>query len=283
MGRNNGGFGGGRGGMEMGKGGLNKGVVSSTATTSTLTTESDAVGTSANDVIVATASTFNAGDSINGGAGMDILKLTDAGTFNLNSLAAFSGIETVQGATSANQIVTLKDGVNLSFVAGNGNNTITTGATGTQSVSLGKGTNTVTAVGGSTTVTTNGGTDTIVGGTGLLTVKALTGTSTITAGSGGSHIDLGSGTVALTAGAGVDTIDVGAGLGTISVTGFTQGTDIIDLHALHLSSYDDLLLNATVTSTSTETIIAFDYGATITLTGVASVSATDFSFTDVCF
>lgn len=259
-------------------GGNNHGMVSATVATLTLTTGADSVGTAGNDVIVATASTFNAGDSLAGGTGFDVLKLTDAGTFDLNSLAAFSGIEAVQGALTANQTVVLKNGAALSFVAGNGNTTVTTGLTGTQSIALGTGSNTVTAAGADTWVMTQGGTDTVVGGTGTLHVSASSGTTTITAGSGATHIDLGSGKVLFTAGSGVDVLDISHGRGSTTVTGFSQGTDKIDVHSLHLASYADVLANATVTTSGSDTVLAFNYGATLTLTGVSSLSATDFSF-----
>lgn len=251
---------------------------SSTVTTTALTTANDTLtGGTGRDVFTATSTTFNAGDSLDGGAGYDVLKLSDAGTFNLNSLAGFSNFEEIQGTSTANQTITLRDGADLRLVAGNGTNVITTGATGNQQIELGTGTNTVTAQGGTTSVTTHGGTSTITGGTGLLTVRADGGTTTITAGTGGSHVDLGYGTVSLTGGSGTDTIDVGHGRGSITVTGFTQGTDKVDVHALHFASYDALLAAATVTTSGSDTTITFDLGPTITLTGVSAVTSSDFT------
>ena len=44
----------------------------------------------------ATAATLNAGDSLTGGAGDDVLELVGAGTFNLAQLASFTGFESVK-------------------------------------------------------------------------------------------------------------------------------------------------------------------------------------------
>lgn len=249
-----------------------------TVTTTALTAGSDTLsGGTGRDVFTATSSTFNAGDSLDGGAGFDVLKLSGAGTFDLNSLGGFSNIEEIQGTGNANQTITLRDGADLHLVVGNGTNVIATGATGNQEIVLGTGSNTVVAAAGTTTVTANGGSNTLTGGAGQLNVHAMYGTTQVTAGSGGSHIDLGFGTTTLVAGSGVDTLDVGHGRGTASVSGFAQGTDKIDVHALHFASYDDLLAAATVTTTEGSTTLAFDLGPTITLAGVSALTSSDFT------
>jgi hypothetical protein len=53
------------------------------------------VGTSGDDTVNWTASTLNAADSLDGGAGHDTLALFGSGTFNLSALAQFIGIEEV--------------------------------------------------------------------------------------------------------------------------------------------------------------------------------------------
>jgi len=187
-------------------------------------------------------------------------------------------VEEIRGATTGDQGITLLDGANLKFVAGNGNDTITTGATGNQSITLGTGTNTVAAGGGTACVTTSGGTNTITGGAGALTVDAHYGNTTVVAGSGGSHVDLGFGATTVTGGNGADMIDVGLGRGVATFNNFTQGTDVIGVGHLGIHSYTELTAEATITISGSDTVITFDYGPTITLAGVASVTETDFSF-----
>ena len=62
----------------------------------TLTTGSDTVtGTAANDTVNGTAATLNAGDSLTGGAGTDMLALYGSGTFRVDQLATFTGFESI--------------------------------------------------------------------------------------------------------------------------------------------------------------------------------------------
>ena len=249
-----------------------------TVTSVTLTSGADSVGSTGNDLILATAATLNSGDSLVGNTGMDTLSLSGSGTFNLNSLTAFSGIERIQG-DSSDQVFQLKDGADLSLSTGSGHNTITTGASGTQSLQLGGGSNTVTAGAGTTLVITHGGTDVITGGSGALNVRAESGITSIIAGSGCSHIDLGWGKVTLTAGSGVDVIDLGHGSGSATVTSFTQGSDLLQVHDGHVSSYAELLTVATITSADGNTTLSLSGGPSVTLVGISSVSASDFDFT----
>jgi hypothetical protein len=68
--------------------------------------------TTGNDVVVAPASgstvyanalTLNPGDSLTGGSGVDVLDLIGAGTFDLSSLANFSGFEKVDLQNAGSQ------------------------------------------------------------------------------------------------------------------------------------------------------------------------------------
>src|SRR3954451_24786296 len=62
----------------------------------TLTTGSDTVtGTAGNDTVNGTAATLNAGDSLIGGAGTDVLALYGSGTFQGDQLATFTGFESI--------------------------------------------------------------------------------------------------------------------------------------------------------------------------------------------
>ena len=63
----------------------------------TLTAGADTVvGSAADDTVYATAATLNAGDSLTGGAGTDVLALVGSGTFRVDQLATFTGFETHQ-------------------------------------------------------------------------------------------------------------------------------------------------------------------------------------------
>ena len=62
----------------------------------TLTSGADTVvGGPADDTVFATAATLNAGDSLTGGAGTDVLALVGSGNFSLDQLATFTGFERV--------------------------------------------------------------------------------------------------------------------------------------------------------------------------------------------
>ena len=57
----------------------------------------------ADDTVYATAATLNAGDSLTGGAGTDVLALVGSGTFRVDQLATFTGFEriTLDNATNS--------------------------------------------------------------------------------------------------------------------------------------------------------------------------------------
>ena len=50
----------------------------------------------ADDTVYATAATLNAGDSLTGGAGTDVLALVGSGTFRVDQLATFTGFERIR-------------------------------------------------------------------------------------------------------------------------------------------------------------------------------------------
>jgi hypothetical protein len=61
-----------------------------------LTTGADTVvGGASDDTVYGTAATLNAGDSLTGGAGTDVLALVGSGTFRVDQLANFSGFERI--------------------------------------------------------------------------------------------------------------------------------------------------------------------------------------------
>jgi hypothetical protein len=76
----------------------------------TLTTGVDTfVGGSAGNTVYGTAATLNAGDSLTGGAGTDVLALSGPGTFRVDQLATFTGFEkiTLDNATNSFASLTL--------------------------------------------------------------------------------------------------------------------------------------------------------------------------------
>src|SRR6187401_341211 len=93
----------------------------------TLTPGSDTVVCGgADDILSATAATLNAGDSLTGGAGTDILALVGSGNFRIDQLATFTGFERIRlnNATNSGASLTL------------GNQPIEVDATGGLSISV---------------------------------------------------------------------------------------------------------------------------------------------------
>ena len=138
--------------------------------------------------MVGTSSTLTSNDQLVGG-GHDILTLLGSGTFDLSSLAQFSGFAEVQ-TTGSNFVVDLPNGQNINVdasVAGNG------------TINLGSGSSTVT-LSNSQTVNFSNGTDTVTGSGASSTFNMSGGTANISLTNGsGSLFDFGSGnaTVAL--------------------------------------------------------------------------------------
>jgi len=158
------------------KNGQNLTVAGGSGNTVTLGTGNDTVSfTGGTNTVNATSSTLNAGDSLTGGSGTDTLALTGAGTFDLNSLAAFTGFKNVTLGTSGESL-TLKNGQNLTvttFAEAAGNTEAVTLGTGNDTVTFsGAGTNTVNA-----TAATLNSADSLIGGSGPDTL-ALTGGGT---------------------------------------------------------------------------------------------------------
>ncbi|MEP9351911.1 tandem-95 repeat protein [Xanthobacter sp. KR7-225] len=89
---------------------------------STLTTASDVVTAYvANQTVYGTAETLSPGDALAAGEGHDTLVLAGRGTFDLSTLAEFSGFEEVQLVNdfdSSYSILILRDGVDLTVTGG---------------------------------------------------------------------------------------------------------------------------------------------------------------------
>src|SRR6266513_1706903 len=73
-----------------------------------LTTGNDTIVTpSSGATVYATAATLNAGDSLTGGAGTDVLELVGSGTFNVGQLASFTGFESIRLDNATNSFANL--------------------------------------------------------------------------------------------------------------------------------------------------------------------------------
>lgn len=98
-----------------------------------LTTGTDLyVGTTGDDLVNAlTASTLNAGDSLDGGAGTDILTLYGGGTFDLSALAQFVNFETINlfntSTTAAALTLGDADGLTVNWSSSTLGDTLTLG------------------------------------------------------------------------------------------------------------------------------------------------------------
>ena len=88
--------------------------------------------------VLATAATLNAGDSLTGGVGTDVLKLIGSGTFRVDQLASFTGFEkiTVNNATNSFANLTLGSQPIEVDAAGNLNIQVCHPRTGTPAISL---------------------------------------------------------------------------------------------------------------------------------------------------
>lgn len=88
----------------------------------TLTPDTDTfIGTSADETVNGDAATLTAGDSLDCGAGHDVLQLFGAGLFDLSALGLFTGFEevAVTNVTGGRSDLTLGNGVDLTVTVDN--------------------------------------------------------------------------------------------------------------------------------------------------------------------
>src|SRR5262249_58904777 len=107
---------------------IDNGVTYTAPATIHLTTSADTPTLGASDTtVVGSASTLNSGDQLIGGGGYDTLALYDAGTYDLRTLAQFTGFQEVDlvDNSAGGQTTTLyvPDAQDL-LVAARGNNNI---------------------------------------------------------------------------------------------------------------------------------------------------------------
>jgi Ca2+-binding RTX toxin-like protein len=262
-----------------------------------LTTGADSIaGARGNDIVVATAGTLSAGDSIDGGGGRNVLLLSGAGSFDLSQPAVLAHIQLVQGAND-DQSVTLRGGADLTYHGGSGNDAITS-LTGNDVIVTGTGNDTVQGGSGNDLIKLGSGSDLVLAGSGHSTVQGGSGSATIIGGAGGDVLAGGSGTASIAGGTGNDTIRAGIGsdtvsfggghdvlklaysedaTGTILVSDFAHGNDRIDAGQF-ARNFADLQAHSTITASAAGLVIQIAEGPTLTLVGVTSVSHSDFVF-----
>ncbi|MDX2103751.1 MAG: hypothetical protein SF002_14560 [Alphaproteobacteria bacterium] len=122
-----------------------------TGTVETLT------GTAGNDTFTAAAANIQAGDSLTGGGGVDVLTLTGGGSFDLNQIAGLGSINHITSDGTAKTII-LPTATATKLIGGSANETVTiTG--GNHSVWGGGGSDALAITGGIVTAVSNGGLD----------------------------------------------------------------------------------------------------------------------------
>ena len=122
------------------------------------------------------------------------------------------------------------------------------GGNGNDILSGGEGNDVLSGGNGDDHLTGGAGDDMISGGTGNDVLTGDAGADKMNGGDGDDHLYGDAGVDVLTGGAGADTFffakgDSGVGVGNRDIiTDFTQGVDVIDLTALHLSSFADVTI-----------------------------------------
>jgi Ca2+-binding RTX toxin-like protein len=203
-----------------------------------------------------------AGDAISLGAGTAGFVVANAGGMSIQ--IGTSGSDTIfDTGTTGHDTITAANGGTASaniFLA-SGDKVDLTG---------GKGNATVNALAGNDTVTLGSGPATVFAAQGD-TVTAGAGTSTIVVGSGAVNVSLPGAHGAATIG------DVGT-QGTDTVTGFTQGQDLIFFNGQTdtTGGTRDQVIAAQTHPTASSTLLTFPDGTTMTLVGISAVDKTFF-------
>ncbi|TAD90998.1 MAG: hypothetical protein EAZ99_04220 [Alphaproteobacteria bacterium] len=114
-------------------------------------------GTAGNDTFTASAANIQAGDSLTGAGGVDVLNLTGGGSFDLSQIAGLGSINHITSDGTAKTII-LPTATATKLIGGSANETVTiTG--GNHSVWGGGGSDALAITGGIVTAVSNGGLD----------------------------------------------------------------------------------------------------------------------------
>jgi len=229
-------------------------------------------GSAVFDTFITTAANFNAGDTLAGGAGNDVIMFTNAAAITVPMLANKTGIDVLFFNANANTLVLDNSIIDAGdsgdrLELANGDYTITSLNTnavsasnnviigGAGAVTLANVNNRVVSKDGvNTTITGNNSSDTIIGGSGNDTLSGGSGNDSLT-GAGGAD--------SLTGGAGNDIfVYTNVSQSTVAnsdrITDFNPGNDIIDLTALGFTGIQSGAGVGTVlgyTNNGTDTII----------------------------
>jgi Ca2+-binding RTX toxin-like protein len=245
-------------------------------------------------------------DTLIGGAGIDTASYstaTKAVTANLATPASnlgdaagdtYSGIENLTGGSAADTLTGDNNGNVLSGVAGNdnlsggGGNDILIGGTGADVLNGGAGVDTAsyaTATAGVTVNMTTPAQNTgDASGDTYLGIENLLGSAfadTLRGDANANVIEGGAGNDTLTGNAGNDTFVFHSGFGFDSISDFAAGPDIGDVIQVDTSLFADFAaIQSHAAQVGLNTVITYDPGNTITLTGLSlsSLNANDFSF-----
>jgi Ca2+-binding RTX toxin-like protein len=209
-------------------------------------------GTAGNDVLEG----HGGADTLVGGAGHDIYHVRNAGV--AISEAAGGGTDTVKTTLGAFTL------------AGNLENLVFTGSGNFRGV--GNGLDNI-LVGG-------GGTDTLIGGAGDDTLYGSGGDDRLSGGVGDDLLIAGPGRETLAGGDGQDTFRIARMPGSVAVTitDFQAGTDSLDLRALGLNSFAEVLAHAGTSSSGYTVIEAYHETVTLQRVSLAMLQASDFVF-----
>ena len=241
---------------------------------------SDNVNSTGNDIISGVGGLAGQSDTINGGAGTDLV-FEGAKNFTFNG---GSGASTVISGTGSDTI-SIGSGGGIYGGGTAGNNKITTGLTGNSTIfgggsgdvltAVGSGNNLLAAGSGNETLTgaTSTGNNIFFGGTGSTSIQGGPGNDVIVVGQGSSTVD---------GGAGADLIGVVSGRagGTVLVNGFRPGVDgdrftLQGYSASTLASALSGIQAVTVNGLASQQISLTD-GTKITFAGVTNLSANNF-------
>ncbi len=249
----------------------------------------DTISAGSGSVFASGAQTFtfvggsSAGDIVKGGAGGGSFT---AGTGGHSLLTAGSGT-TILRAAGGNDTLMGGGGTTLYGSANNatvlhasGGDTVV-GANGSSIVGPASGTAIIQAQAGNETVGGGSGAMSVTGGAGNLNVTLGTGSVSVTGGSGYETVLVGTGSHAiLTDGAGMETISLQHGAATnaqLFLNGFVSGKDLIALNGYGTTAAQQLVQNQVASSAASGTVLKLSDGATITLSGLSHISASDIS------
>lgn len=243
---------------------------------------------SGTNTLVTDMATLAAGLSLQGGAGLDTLVISDTGSLGTTQMAALSGVETLTLAST----ITAAQYVDLGGEADSGGLTVVnaSAATGTVNIHGSSRTADLTLTGGAgnDSIAGGSGNDTIAGGGGSNTIDAGAGTDTVSYASQGSGVmaSINGTSAAVTHSSGSDTLSnaeivqgsnhadiftVASASAGITVDG-GGGTDMMDYSAMASG------ITATVTGTSASVVHA---GGTDAISNVEILSGSAYNDTFV--